>query len=310
MPGLPLYSRTASLRPMKPDPAWFPPPLSKEAIVPNPCPSHSKLGGIALPLAIFGLLAISTHAHSEEGDDGIVTDRPDFVESSLTVGKGRFQIETSVGMETDKSDGTKTRTLTTPTLFRYGVSENWELRLETDGAIHQRTTDQANGETLQANGAADVELGLKWHVLDSREGTVVPSVALLFHYGLNSGSTAFRSPSNVPSIRATMEWELPHEMGLGIMTGLARQEDADASRYTEGILGIVLGKNWTPTFRTFVEVAGSSLKSKTYGGSQITWDTGMNWAFTKYSQLDAAVFLGANGYTPDLAFTIGYSTKF
>jgi len=276
----------------------------------SPDSPHALPGRLALLLAILGLLASSPNARCEDGDDGIVTDRPDFVESSQTVGKGRFQIETSVGMKTDKSDGTKTRTLTTPTLFRYGVSENCELRLETDGAVHQRTTDEASGETNQTNGAADVELGLKWHVLDSREGTVVPSVALLLHYGLNSGSTAFRSPSNVPSIRATVEWELPHELGLGIMTGVARQQDADASSYTEGILGIVLGKNWTPTFRTFVEVAGSSLKSKTYGGSQITWDTGMNWVFTKYSQLDAAVFLGANGYTPDLAFTIGYSTKF
>jgi hypothetical protein len=35
--------------------------------------------------------------------DTIATDRPDVVESSLTVGKWRFQIETSVGVEHDHS---------------------------------------------------------------------------------------------------------------------------------------------------------------------------------------------------------------
>ena len=47
-------------------------------------------------------------------DDMISTDRPDFVESSQVVGRGRLQLETSVQWERDHG----VRTLTTPTLLR------------------------------------------------------------------------------------------------------------------------------------------------------------------------------------------------
>src|SRR5262245_3846378 len=88
-------------------------------------------------LAATALLVAATQA-ARAADDGIVTDRPDFVESSLTVGKYRFQIETSVNLERDDQDDVKFRTWTTPTLLRFGVSDNLELRLESDGYTRAR----------------------------------------------------------------------------------------------------------------------------------------------------------------------------
>ncbi len=82
-------------------------------------------------------LALLAPLSAIAGDDGIVTDRPDFVESSNVVGRGRFQIETSVLAERDKSDGVRARTYSMPTLLRYGVGDVLELRLETDGRTVQ-----------------------------------------------------------------------------------------------------------------------------------------------------------------------------
>lgn len=78
------------------------------------------MAGLAL------LLISSTLLASEE--DKIATDRPDFVESSATVGKNRFQVETSIAFDTKKADGLEEDSYTTPTLLRYGFADVWEAR--------------------------------------------------------------------------------------------------------------------------------------------------------------------------------------
>ena len=116
-------------------------------------------------------LALLAPLSAIAGDDGIVTDRPDFVESSNVVGRGRFQIETSVLAERDKTDGVRARTYSMPTLLRYGVGDVLELRLETDG----RTVQHAGSDGTTA-GYADTALGVKWHVQDEAPGR--PSVGV------------------------------------------------------------------------------------------------------------------------------------
>ena len=86
-----------------------------------------------LTFTCLASLALLAPLSAIAADDGIVTDRPDFVESSNVVGRGRFQIETSVLAERDKSDGVRARTYSMPTLLRYGVGDVLELRVETDG---------------------------------------------------------------------------------------------------------------------------------------------------------------------------------
>jgi hypothetical protein len=108
-------------------------------------------------------------AHAEDEDE-IKTDRPDFVESSDVVGKGRVQVETSFAVERNHADGRRDRMSTTPTLLRFGTGEAWELRLETDGRTSLRTSDDANGQTTTVHGYSDLSLGMKWHVRD-QEGT-------------------------------------------------------------------------------------------------------------------------------------------
>ncbi len=56
-------------------------------------------------------------------EDVLVTDRPDAAEASDTVERGRWQVETSVGFSSDESPGITTRSLSFPTLLRYGVME-------------------------------------------------------------------------------------------------------------------------------------------------------------------------------------------
>ena len=79
---------------------------------------------IATLLSALPLLALA------DDKDQIVTDRPDFVESSNVVGAGRFQIETSFALDRNKANGIKERTYSTPTLLRFGINDTIEARLE------------------------------------------------------------------------------------------------------------------------------------------------------------------------------------
>lgn len=255
-------------------------------------------------LALFGACALSAHAEEE----AISTDRPDFVESSDVVGKGRFQIETGVAFDRDSQDGVKARLRSTPTLLRIGISDNLELRFETDGAL--RLSTEEAGVTSRVYGHADLAIGVKWHVQDGDEASGRPGTAWLFHVDTNSGSSEFRGKGWRPSVRYVAEWDLPNGYSVGVMPGLfVESNDAD-KRYIGGIAAVTLGKALTDKLHGFVELAGQQLAAPRNGGNVVTADTGLAYLLTNSVQIDTAVSWGLSKVTPDFSWTVGVSAKF
>ncbi|MBB3761398.1 transporter [Xanthomonas arboricola] len=242
------------------------------------------------------LFCVVGHARAEEP---IATDRPDFVESSLTVGDRRLQVETSVAWERDASvDG-----YSTPTLFRYGLGQSWELRLETDG--WQRI--DAPGEA-KVSGMSDVALGVKHHLAGSDDGKA--SLAWLLHVDLPSGARALRGHGARPSLRLVAEWELSDSLSAGVMPGVVWDDDGQGNRYTAGIFGAVLGKAWNERVRSFVEVALPQVANSEDGGTVALLDVGSAWLLSNDVQLDAVYSRGLNDRSPDHALGVGLSFRF
>ncbi len=261
--------------------------------------------------AVFAALALCTSSanFARAADDRIVTDRPDAVESSDVVGKGRLQIETSMNYERNNNAGVKTRTYTTPTLFRLGVSENFELRIETDGRVRERT--EVLGISTTQRGWADTAIGFKWHMQDGDEKTGKPGIGVLVHADLDSGSRQFRGQGVRPSARVVFEWELPNDMSLGMMPGLIRDKDAGTGeRFTAGIFAVVLGKELNDSTRGFAEIAATQIARQKYGGTITTFNVGAAHLLTKSTQIDAALRFGLNKDSPDFGATVGLSVKF
>lgn len=270
--------------------------------------TRKTLGRLARMAAAVPMALAASAACAEE-DDGIATDRPDFVESSQVVGKGVFQLETSYAHERDKSGGFKTTLRSTPTLLRYGVSDTVEIRLESDGALRQKVTGPAGTE--KDSGTADASIGLKWHLLDTDDAKGSPSLALLAHLDLDSGSSAFRGAGEVPSARVVAEWDLEGDASFGVMPGVAYQKDeASGKRYWSGILAATYSRPLIGPLRGFVEIAGQALQRKRYGGSVVTFDTGVTYAVDSDTLLDVSINLGLNRHTPDRAIGIGFSRRF
>lgn len=267
--------------------------------------SRTRLAATLLGLPL--LAALGAASPGARADDGMATDRPDFVESSDVVGTGVVQIETSLAFERDNRDGIKSRGRSTPTLLRVGVSPLLELRLETDGLV-KATVSDANG-SVRNSGTADVALGLKWKLAEGGDGK--PGMALLAHLDLDSGSAAFRGPGRVPSVRVVAEWELPGDGAFGVMPGIAWDLDAaTGKRYARGILAATYSRPLADRLRGFVEVAGEALRSRSHGGNVATFNTGLTYAINADNQLDAVVNLGLTRDTPRQGLGIGYSRRF
>lgn len=259
-------------------------------------------------LSIAGLLcACPWSAYAEE--EALATDRPDFVESSDVVGKGRFQIETSLAFEHGTVDGTRYWLRSTPTLLRIGLSDRLEARLETEGALYLRSTDE-NGLTTRTRGHADLSIGLKWHVQDGDEASGRPGIGWLLHVDTDSGSREFRGEGLRPSLRVVAEWELPHGFSLGVMPGLFVEHNEEGRSYVGGIAAAVLGKSLTDKLRGFVELSGQQLTSSHNGGNVITGDVGLAYLLSNSVQVDTAASWGLSKAAADFGWTVGLSLRF
>ena len=242
------------------------------------------------------------HGYSQSADE-ISTDRPDFVEAATTVGKGRIQVETSVALSDMSAGGIDVTTWTTPTLFRVGVTEVLELRWESDWLVREETTPIVDSSST-ATGLADFSVGLKWHLRDQDRGR--PAMAVLVHADLPTGSDGAGSPGTRPSLRVTGEWDLGNDVGLGVMPGIRSDRDGP-DRFVSGILGVVVGKGWTPKFGSFAELALEQIASGSHGGTVGALGFGASYLLSPFWQLDTALSLGLNDRSTDVGVTVGIS---
>ena len=243
-------------------------------------------------------------------DEGIATDRPDFVESSAVMDKGRVQLELGVNLERSHSAGQRGRAQFTPALLRVGLGHALEARIETDGMIRARVTDDSTGITTRNSGFSDVSLGLKWHSSDGDEKAGTPSTAWLFHLDMNSGSAAFRGDGVRPSLRFVAEWDLPGDTSIGVMPGLARDTDDNGRRFTAGILAVTVSTEIAPGWRAFIELAGLRLASGARGGNLASLDGGVTYLINPDMQVDASFQRGITRNTPFLGLGLGWSIRF
>lgn len=259
-------------------------------------------------MGLLGLSAAAMQTSYAQEPDVIVSDRPDFVNSAVVIGASRFQLETGVAVERNRDKGRQDRTVTTPTLLRFGLSNTLELRLESAGRIRFRGTDTGSGPRTREDGYGDLAVGVKWQ-LGGNQG-LRPATALLAVIDADTGSAPFRGNDLRPSVQLPAEWALSNTWGVALMPGIRYDKDEAGRRFYNGMFGVVLGKAWTERFRTFAEVAAPQIAGSRHGGTIATLDVGAAYLLSNRWQIDAALYKGLNDNTADLAATIGVSVKF
>ena len=235
----------------------------------------------------------------------IGTDRPDFVESSSTVGAGNLQVEGSVAFDHSGAPGLDVDNFTTPVLLRLGIGDSWELRLESDWLISSGVTDAAAGGTkLSTTGVSDFDLGVKW-AFHASEGAG-PSMAALVHAALPTGSADFRGRGTRPSFRVTMEWALAADWAIGVMPGVLIDR-VDLGGFASGMVALAVGKGLSDRLRAFAELAFDQIAEEQRGGNSAFVDFGGTLLLNDFWQLDVAAAVGLADQTPDYGLTLGLS---
>ncbi len=251
------------------------------------------------------VLTFSATTHAAEYDTALVTDRPDAAEASVTVGKQRFQVETSIGASHDTTAGVTTRTYNVPTLLRYGIIDPLEVRVEGDLFNIQTAT-----ATTTERGFSDLAFGVKGHFVEN-EGWI-PSFGALAHLNVPTGKNTFSSNGVEPIAKLLADWELPAGFSLGTNLGADLPvRDAAGDKFARLLYAAALGHGIPGTqdrLRLFVESTGA-IPMKSGKPDEHQFDTGLALLITPDMQLDVVTQIGLNDNTPDITGGLGFSWR-
>jgi hypothetical protein len=233
--------------------------------------STQQVVGAAVVLA----LGLSVDVVAEEP---LVTDRPDFTESSSSVGSGVLQLESGVSFN-DFSGGTKVTTVG-EVLTRWGVAEKLELRF----LLPTYAWERAGGKDL--TGFLNSGIGLKYELAQGRGDGFIGGMeaAVIASTTIPTGTSEFASSKWQPSAVLAASWEFGANVGIGSNLGIGRPAD-DENRYTTLWASVAVGVGLNDSTSVFFELYGFN-REEDRGPSTATFQTGLVYLFSPDLQAD------------------------
>ena len=154
---------------------------------------------------------------TEEGgppgfDEPLASDRPDFVEASVTVGMGVRQLEMGYTYFRDDEGNTSFTAHSYPEfLFRFGVLADWlEMRV---GWNYATLRERIGPFTATVSGAEDLYLGIKLG-LTPQDG-ILPEMALVPQMTVPTGHSQLTANQVLPGVNWLYGWDVSDFIGIG-----------------------------------------------------------------------------------------------
>lgn len=271
-------------------------------------------------LTILSALTLSWAWTTVRGADSaanappLVSDRPDFTESTETVLSGRVQLELGYTFTYDSENGERERRHTAPeALIRIGVLENFELRIGwegyawTDTKTHERSD---SGRTFHREdssaGANDVSIGLKLKLAEQSE--MRPHLGLIAAVSIPSGSADLSSGDVDPEVVLAWAYDLSEAVSVAGNLGVgAPTEDAD--RFVQTFGSVALGVGLTDRVGMYAEYFGV-FPNADRSDCAHTFNAGLTWLLHEDLQLDVRAGAGLNEEADDFFTGIGMVWRF
>lgn len=251
--------------------------------------------------AVFAQTSQSTPRATTADTPGLVTDRPDFTESSEVVGRRTVQLETGFTLESDRSGGVGNRSISTPAvLVRIGVGSRLELRLGGDGFLHGWTP---GAESSSVSGHSDLEFGAKLKVLavEALDLAVIPIVSIPTH------DDRYSSGTFDPTVKITWATTLPRDFGLSGNVNVSRPSDPQG-RFTQQAISVSLAHDLARGWGGYWEAYAFTPKERGLGAGW-TVNTGVTRSLGDDIQLDVEVGRGVTSEAPDWFVGFGFVVR-
>jgi hypothetical protein len=253
---------------------------------------------VSIRVALLVLLTLSVVVSAEEP---LVTDRPDFTESSSAVGSGVVQFESGFTY-IDFRGGSDITTLP-EVLARWGVLEKLELRFLLP------TYAWESGSGSNASGFLSSGVGLKYQFADGDGSGFIGGMeaALIASTTIPTGTADFASSDWQPAVVLCTSWELSSNVGLGTNIGVARPA-GDGTRFTTLWASAALGVGLSDSTSVFFEVFGFN-REENRGPNNATFQTGLVYLFHPDLQVDVRVARRLTDEGPDFLVGAGLSWR-
>jgi hypothetical protein len=182
----------------------------------------------------------------------LVTDRPDATESSSTLPPGSFQIETGFSFFNIDNEEFETQDFGLGnTLFRYGLFDNFELRLSSFYGNTKVHFKELNSDSTYA-GLGALTAGFK--VFIHEEEGWIPEFSIIADITLRHiGSEDFRPTYSFPTARLAASHTLTKNLSLGYNFGFAYDGEIADGFF---VFSTALGYRITPGIGAFIEIFG------------------------------------------------------
>jgi len=228
-----------------------------------------------------------------QNQDPIQTDRPDQTETPAIVPKGMFQVETGFTLQKNDADS-KTNTLPS-ILWKYGVNENFELRLITEFALEKNDSTTISGVT-------PVLIGCKIKI--SEEKGIIPKTSFIGHISLpNMASTVFKADAMAPEFRFTFQHTLSEKVSLGY--NLGAEWDGLTAEPTF-IYTLTTGYAISNKMGSYIEIFGFAPQKES---ASHNLDGGLTYLINSNFMLDLSAGVGITDNAPDHYIAFGFSFR-
>ena len=240
---------------------------------------------------LFFLLVFSVVAPAQVAP--IQADRPDQTETPAIVPKGMFQVESGFGYQ--KEDAHNATWTLPAALWKYGVNENFELRLITEIEIE-------NKETENNYGLKPILIGCKIKMCE--EEGIIPKTSFIGHMSIpNAASSKYKNDFYAPEFRFTMQHTLSDKFSFGYNLGSEWDGFTAAPTF---IYTLTTGYAISEKLGSYVELFGfGPQKDK----ANHNFDGGITYLINHNFMLDLSSGVGLTANAPDYYIAFGFSYR-